>query len=390
MTMREYLSDRLGVIVLQAVFATAAAGFLGMTGTGSGMILLLVIFWLLAFLCVMVTGYIKCRARLRELENIMDGLDEKYLFAECISRGGSIYERRLLELFRKAGRAMVGAVSDARAAQQEYREYVESWVHEIKTPIAAAGLICHHADPVTRRKLSAELAQIESHVERALFYARAESPEKDFMIRRIRLSEMVEEAVERHRALLIRSGIRVDIQGTACISTGDIGESMESVVYTDDKWAVFILGQLLQNGARYRREESGGSAGENAPVIELSAKLPESTPANQPGKMPETGLPSGQRANAPVIELQAKQLGKQVQLVVRDNGIGIPAHELPRVFDRGFTGSNGRARGGSTGIGLYLCRRLADCLEIGLQIASKEGEGTVVTLTFPAENPGQR
>lgn len=357
MSMREYLFDRLGVIVLQAVFAAAAAGFLRMTGTGSGMILLLVIFWLLAFLCVMVTGYLKCRARLRELENIMDGLDEKYLFAECIPPGGSVYERRLLELFRKAGRAMIGAVSDARAAQQEYREYVESWVHEIKTPIAAAGLICHHTDPVTRRKLSAELAQIESHVERALFYARAESPEKDFMIRRIRLSEIVGEAVERHRVLLIRSGIRVDIQGTACDSAGDIAESMESVVYTDDKWAVFILGQLLQNGARYRREDTGsGAAGEDTPVIGLSAG----------------------------------QLGNQVQLVVRDNGIGIPAHELPRVFDRGFTGSNGRARGGSTGMGLYLCRRLADCLEMGLQIASKEGEGTAVTLTFPAENSGKR
>lgn len=366
MSMREFLSDRLGVIVLQAVFVAAAAGFLKITGTGSGIIWLLVIFWLLVLLCVFMAGFIKCRARLRELENIMDGLDEKYLFAECISRGGSVYERRLLELFRKAGWAMIGAVSDARAAQQEYREYVESWVHEIKTPIAAAGLICHNGDPVTRRKLSAELAQIESHVERALFYARAESPEKDFMIRRILLSEIVEEAVDRHRALLIQSGIRVDIYGMARDSADDTAEGMGPVVYTDDKWAVFILGQLLQNAVRYRREVSGSSAvGES---------------------IPESGQRSEQAEGTPVIELSAKRLGKQVQLAVCDNGIGIPAHELPRVFDRGFTGSNGRIRGGSTGMGLYLCRRLADCLEIGLQIASKEGEGTAVTLTFPARN----
>ena len=370
MTMSEYLSDRLGTIVLQAVFAVATAGFLYITGTESGIILLLAISWLLVFLCVRMTEFFKCRARLQELENIMSGLDEKYLFAECIPRGSSVYERRLMELSRRAGRAMIGAVSDARAAHREYREYVESWVHEIKTPITAAGLICRNVDSVTRRKLAPELAQIEAHVERALFYARAESPEKDFIIRRFRLSEIVEEAVERHRALLIQSGVVLDICAAADGMTGiknehtdkaegDSGSNMEvgleHIVYTDDKWAVFILGQLLQNAARYRRESFGDH------------EIAED------------------REGAPVITLSAKRLGRQVQLAVSDNGIGIPAHELSRVFDRGFTGSNGRVRGGSTGMGLYLCRRLADCLEMGLQISSKEGVGTTVTLTFPAK-----
>lgn len=401
MTMSEYLSDRLGTIMLQAVFAVAAAGFLYVTGTEGGVILLLVIFWLLVFLCARMTEFFKCRARLQELENIMNGLDEKYLFAECIPRGSSVYERRLMELSRRAGRAMIGAVSDARAAQREYREYVESWVHEIKTPITAAGLICRNMDSETRRKLAPELAQIEAHVERALFYARAESPEKDFIIRRFRLSDIVDEAVERHRALLIQSGISVkeitklektptsdikllkqleecpkqeffslDICAAVDDMTGiknehtdkaegnsgsDMEVGLEHVIYTDDKWAVFILGQLLQNAARYRREDPGGQG-----IAE-------------------------DRESAPVITLSAKRLGRQVQLAVSDNGIGIPAHELSRVFDRGFTGSNGRVRGGSTGMGLYLCRRLADCLEMGLQIASKEGQGTTVTLTFPAK-----
>lgn len=370
MTMSEYLSDRLGTIMLQAVFAVAAAGFLHVTGTESGIILLLAICWLLVFLCACMTDFIKCRARLRELENIMNGLDEKYLFVECIPGGGSIYERKLLELSRRAGRAMIGAVSDARAAQREYREYVESWVHEIKTPITAAGLICRNVDSVTRRKLSPELAQIEAHVERALFYARAESPEKDFIIRRFRLSEIVEEAVERHRALLIQSEVVLDICAAADGMTGIKNEhtdkaegdsdsgmevGLQHIVYTDDKWAVFILGQLLQNAARYRRVGSGDH------------------------EIAEDG------ESAPMITLSAKRLGRQVQLAVSDNGIGIPAHELSRVFDRGFTGSNGRSRGGSTGMGLYLCRRLADCLEMGLQISSKEGEGTTVTLTFPAK-----
>ena len=113
-------------------------------------------------------------------------------------------------------------------------------------------------------------------------------------------NEIAAQAIENHRPLLVQSGVRIETYGLDC------------TVYTDEKWTVFILGQLLQNAARYRKAE-------------------------------------------PVISISVKALGKQTQLIVQDNGIGIPAHELPRVFDRGFTGSNGRSRGGSTGMGLVLC-----------------------------------
>ena len=286
---------------------------------------------LLVFAAVQLSDFFRQRARLRELEAVLDGLDQKYLFAECAPPPKALYERRLFDLTRRAGRAMTGAVSDAEASQREYREYVERWVHEIKAPITAARLICRDLDGNTRRKLTAELAQIEANIERALFYARAENPEQDCLFRQIILGEIASQAIENHRSLLIQSGVRVEAQNLN-----------DTVVYTDEKWAVFILGQLLQNAARYRGAE-------------------------------------------PVITLSAKPLGKQIQLVVQDNGMGIPAHELSRVFDRGFTGSNGRSRGGSTGMGLYLCKKLASFLDLGLRIISREGEGTIMELTFPAK-----
>ena len=330
MTLWEFLSDRLDRILIQAVCAAGAAFFLRATGTQSGVLAILLLALLLVFAGVQLADFLRQRARLRELEAILEGLDQKYLFAECVPTPRSLYERRLFELTRRAGRAMTGAVSDARAAQREYREYVEGWVHEIKTPITAARLICQKLDGDTRRRLICELDQVQAHVERALFYARAESPERDCVIRQTQLSQLVAQAVGEHRALLIQSGVRVETDGLDCS------------VYTDGKWAAFILGQLLQNAARYRSED-------------------------------------------PVITISARPLGKQVQLTVSDNGIGIPAHELSRVFHRGFTGSNGRARGGSTGIGLYLCKKLAVFLELGLEISSEEGRGTTVTLTFPAK-----
>lgn len=330
MTFREFLSERFERLIMGIVFAAAAAAFLLVTGTSSGVITILLIAWLLTAAIVFLSDYYKCRGRLRELWAIMEGLDKKYLFAECVPKGRSVYERRLLELSRRAGKAMIRAVSDAEAAQREYQEYVERWVHEMKTPITAAELVCRNADAKTRQKLLPELAQIRAHVERALFYARAESAEKDILIREADLAEIVAQAIGNHRMLLIESDIRVET------------EYIEQKVYTDVKWSTFLLGQLLQNAARYR-------------------------------------------SGHPVVTLSARRLGKQVQLAVSDNGIGIPAHEQPRVFDRGFTGQNGRARGGSTGMGLYLCRRVADCLEMDIRLISDEGKGTTVTLTFPAK-----
>ncbi len=333
MSLREYLSDRLGQLALWGVGAGGALLFLPAVGAQRDAAVLLVLALTLLFAAVQTAGYLRCRGRLEELASILEGLDRKYLFAECLPPPRNSAERRLFALLRRSGKSMIETVSEAQSAQREYREYVERWIHEIKTPITAAGLISRNAEPETRRKLTRELAQIEAHVERALFYARAESPEKDFMIRQTTLADLTTQAIGRHRALLTQCGVRVET------------ENLEQTVYTDEKWAVFILGQLLQNAARYR----------NA---------------------------------APAISISARSSGKQIRLSVRDNGTGIPAHELPRVFERGFTGSNGRARGtagSSTGMGLYLCRKLADHLEIDLRIASEEGHGTTVTLTFPTK-----
>ena len=329
MTLGEYLAGRLGPILLLGAGTAVSALFFLAAGTQSGVVALWLILLAVVFLTALGVDFFRQRSRLAELEALMEGLEQKYLFAECAPAPQGLYEGRLFALCRQAERSMTGAVSQAQAAQRDYREYIESWVHEIKAPITAARLICRRLDGDTRRKLLGELARIEAHVERALFCARAESPDRDLLIRRIGLEDLCAQAIAAHQTLLLQAGVQIETEG------------LDQSVYTDEKWAAFILGQLLQNAARYREED-------------------------------------------PVLTLTACPLGQRVQLTVADNGIGIPAHELPRVFDRGFTGSNGRARGGSTGMGLYLCRRLAAFLEMDIQIASVQGRGTRVTLTFPA------
>ena len=300
------------------------------TGTSPGVLILLLAALFLVFLAAQAQAFRRMRRTIETWERLLEGLDQKYLFPECAPKPQRLYERKLLDITRRSGQAMIGAVSEAQAAQRDYREYVERWVHEIKTPITAARLMARRSGADTRRKLEAELDQIGAHVERTLFYARAENPEKDVLIHPANLSDLVNQAVQAHRALLLQNGVSVEL----C--------DLDFVVYTDRKWVCFLLGQLLQNAARYRRAR-------------------------------------------PVIALSARRQEKRVELTVSDNGMGIPAHELPRVFDRGFTGSNGRLRGGSTGMGLYLAKKLADALEISLAIRSEEGVGTQVLLTFPAQ-----
>lgn len=329
MTIYEFLSDRLTQLLPRLIFMVCASAFLSATGTRWEIVILVWLCWATGLFCTQTVQFFRQRSRLQELEKIMDGLDKKYLFFECIPKGSTIYERMLTDFLRRAGNAMIGAVSDAQESQRRYREYVESWVHEMKTPITAAHLVCQRAEPDIRRRLSHELSQMEAHVQRALYYARAESPEKDIIIRRISLDEIVALAISEHQSLLIQSGVRVETSG------------LGQMVYTDSKWAVFILGQLLQNAARYRKD-------------------------------------------GPVITIFARQSHNHVLLAVKDNGAGISAHELPRVFERGFTGSNGRTHRGSTGMGLYLCKKLADCLETDLQITSEPDKGTTVTLAFPS------
>ena len=230
MTLGEFLAARLGRILLFFAGGAAGALFLAATGTQTGVLLLLALVILPAFLGVQASDFLRQRNRIRELEEILEGLDQAYLFSECASPARDPFERRLMHLTGRACRAMTGAVSQARSAQRAYQEYVERWVHEIKTPITAAGLLCRRLDAEARRSLAYELGQIEAHVERALFCARAESPEQDCLLRRTSLEVLTAQALADHRTLLTWSGVRVE--------TGDLDQP----VFTDAKWAVFLLG----------------------------------------------------------------------------------------------------------------------------------------------------
>ncbi len=284
---------------------------------------------LLGGLIPLAAEFFRKRSFYRDTLEMLGQLKPKYLLSELLE-DPEFWEGTLFcEALAETSKAMNDAVSAAQRDAGEYREYVEAWVHEVKTPIAAGRLALENAPGPLADSLEEALFQIEGYVEQALYYARSGAVERDYLVRPVPLREAAANAVKRFARPLIAAGFSIDLEG------------LDAVAYADSKWVEFMLGQLIANAVKYRG--------------------------------PSPRLTFTQR-----VEEQA------VVLTVADNGKGIPAADLPRVWEKGFTGENGRALATrSTGLGLYLCKKLCGRLGVGLSIRSAVGEGTAVSFTFP-------
>ena len=265
-----------------------------------------------------------------KLQNILDGLDEKYLITEIIDNPNFIEGKILKEILTQTDKSMVENVNKYRYIQEDYKEYIELWIHEIKIPISASKMVIENNKNDVTKSIDEELDKVENYIEQALFYARSNTVEKDYYIKKVDLKEIVNESIKKNKNILIQEKVTINIH------------DVNIDVFTDSKWTIFILNQIIQNSIKYKGTKQ----------LEL--------------------------------ELFAKNNTENVTLCVKDNGIGIRKSEITRVFEKGFTGTNGRlANKKSTGIGLYLCKKLCDKLGIAIELNSMQNEGTEVRLIFP-------
>ncbi len=210
--------------------------------------------------------------------------------------------------------------------RMESMDYYTTWVHQIKTPISVMRMILQDEDTEEHRELLAELFRIEQYVEMALNWVRLGSDSMDFVFRECDLDHIIRQAVHKYAPQFVRRRIRLSYQ------------PVDKKVLTDEKWLLFIIEQLLSNAVKYTRE--GG----------VSIKVTEED----------------------VLE-------------IADTGMGIAAEDVPRIFEKGFTGYNGRADKKSTGLGLYLCSLTAKKLSHKIWAESWAGQGTVVYLDLHRE-----
>lgn len=265
-----------------------------------------------------------------QLKNNLNDLNEKYLISEIVKTPNFSEGRILKEILEDTSKSMIENVNHYKGLQEDYKEYIELWIHEVKIPIATSKMIIENNRTEAMKSIEEELDKVENYTEQALFYARSNAVEKDYIIAKTNLKDIVNGAILKNKSSLLNEKVSLDL------------DNLEQDVYTDSKWATFIINQIIQNAIKY---------------------------ANKEYKK---------------IELNAEQKNDKVILYIRDNGIGIKKGEITRVFEKGFTGENGRIIGQkSTGIGLYLCKKLCDKLGLRIELNSEKDKGTEVRLIFP-------
>lgn len=302
---------------------------LGVSGHGT---LLIADFVTLCGLSVAVIDYRRKAAWYRELSQLVASLRRASVFASLVAEPSFLEGAIAYETGRAVGSLSATEVDGIAADDEAYRRYIELWIHEIKTPIAAVKLMTANEGGPLASKVAREMERIEAQVDQALYYARSSSLSQDYAIREVDLLDAAREACKRNARFLIERG---------CTPRFSISGGL--TVLADEPWLVFILSQLTVNAAKYGATELTFVAREE-----------------------EAGTPRGRTV-----------------LEVRDNGCGIPAQDVPRVFERGFTGEVGRAHGSATGMGLYLVASLCAAMGLHVGLASEEGVGTRVILTFP-------
>ena len=285
------------------------------------------------YMISIIIEYFKRKKFYDNLLKMLEELDEKYLITEIIKTPNFLEGQIFKNSLEQIDKSMLENVNKYKYMTEDYKEYIELWIHEIKIPIATSKMVIENNKNAITKSINEELDKVENYIEQALFYARSNTVEKDYYIRKVVLKEIVNESIKKNKSSLIQEKISIDIH------------DLEIEVNTDNKWIVFILNQIIQNSIKYRKKENS------------------------------------------VIEIYANQGKENVILYIKDNGIGIKQGEITRVFEKGFTGTNGRlSNKKSTGIGLYLCKKLCNKLGIGIELNSVQNEGTEVKLVFPKDS----
>ena len=327
-----YLRSRAGFLLGMVALMLVVASIMVVTSSNASAIALVSICEALFACIILAVGFSRDREFYQQLALFCNSPDNARYLASILDEPhtleGSIAYRALAVQGKAASDELAARFRDMK----DYRNYIERWVHEAKTPIASAQLALSSLHGPGVAEVRGDLDRIESRVEQALYYARSATLSEDFSIEELNLAALSRKACRQRSRTLIGVGVSLDFA---------IDEALE--VFADAKWVDFIIGQVLENSAKY-----------GAKAVRFE------------GTVKDAGTKDG-----------------CVELSISDDGDGISAADVPRVFDRGFTGSQGRTHHKATGMGLYLAAVACDRMGLGLRVSSEEGQGTTVTLIFP-------
>lgn len=303
------------------------------------------VFWLITGICACLNGFYRYRKKVEQLELIAAAPDIN--LSQMDSPVGQD-ERFQQEIMQQLNQMRIDVENASQKSSEDMTDYYTMWAHQIKTPIFALRLLLQESTEENKEKLS-ELFKIEQYVEMVLGYLRTEDMSSDLKLSRCFLDRIIRDQIHKYAGIFVSKKLTLTY------------ESISQDVLTDEKWLGFVIGQILSNALKYTR--TGGIR------IYLEKKLSLDTD--------DVSISIGNDDCNKVENLT---------LVIEDTGIGIRAEDIPRIFEKGYTGVNGRDDNRATGIGLYLSNKIMRKLGHRLYITSTEGKGTKVFLEFSVED----
>lgn len=329
MNIKEYLSERIFLILLNIGVLFLIDFILYICKINLNVIIIISVLYFISIFSIYFYEYVKRKSFLQNLHDSINSLDEKYLLSEILTDPSQCEFKDYIDILRQCNKSMNDKINSIDLRENEFREYIELWVHEVKTPISSAKLTIENNKNSVTESIEEDIRKVEYYIEQALFYARSGNVEKDFLIKKVNLERLVNTSIKKYSKLLIKHKVKI------------VKKNLNMYVYSDDKWIEFIIEQIISNSVKYFDKEEK------------------------------------------ILEFIAMEDNEAVRLIIKDNGIGIEKKYLKRIFEKGFTGDNGRNIKEATGIGLYLCRKLCNKLNLNIDVKSKYREGTCMIITFP-------
>lgn len=275
MRFRDYIKEKM-VLIIGTILALVSVEILLLAYNISILIRVYCAFIIVFVMALAILiEYKKKKDYYNELIKNMEELKEKYLISEIIKTPNFIEGKILKDILQDTGKSMLENVNYYKNIQEDYKEYIELWIHEVKIPIAASKMIIENNKNEVTKSIDEELDKVENYTEQALFYARSNAVEKDYIINKTNLKEIVNGAILKNKTTLLNEKVSIELSNLK-----------EEEVYTDSKWAVFIVNQIIQNAIKYSKKENKK------------------------------------------IEISSQEKNDKVILYIKDNGIGIKKEEI--------------------------------------------------------------
>lgn len=329
MKIRNYIKDKFVYFILWFLMIMVINFFLIMFKAANSLIIIITITELVFMTGIYSYEYFKKKIFYQDFCNKLAQLDKKYLITELIKKPNFIEGQILSDSLYEIDKSMYEEIETYLQNVKDFKEYIELWIHEVKIPISSSKLMIHNHE-TNERKLKEQINRIENYVEQVLYYTRLENSEQDYLLKKCNLGDIICKVIKRNQDSLLYQKIKIETN------------NIDVIILSDSKWLEFIINQIISNSIKYHGKD-------NCKIIFNVVK------------------------------------NNNIILEISDNGLGIKETDIKYVFDKSFTGNNGRLVSASTGMGLYISKSLCNKLGHKIMIESKFQKYTKVSISFNDE-----